>query len=423
MQTEMGPQDSPRRGRIVLGATFVTLGLVYGIWYSYSVFLVAFLREFGWSRSLAAGAFSVFVIFHGCMSPISGWLVGRLGPRRLIQVGGCVLGCGLVLAAQTSEWWHLYLAFGVITALGIGASGWVPSVVLVQGWFPNRVGTALGVAAAGIGVGISGLVPFARLMIDLISWRWAYRVLAAMIIGWTLLPAIFSLVRDPPSFEAAGGGPEMHVNRIGTPGEAYWTLAAALRDWHFWGLWIAFFLGNVPTQMLLVHQVAYLVDHGLSLAVASTVGGFVGVVSIPAKVGLGLLSDRTNRETAYTLAFACLAASLGALVLAGQYPASGLAYLYAALIAVGYSATAPLVPAAVSDLFKGPGFSMIFGCLHAANAVGAAAGVWVGGWIFDSTGSYAAALWLALGGTIASTSLLWIVAPRHPHPPPAQGKP
>ena len=421
MQTGLDPQDSQRTGWIVVGTTFVTLGLVYGIWYSYSVFLVTFLREFGWSRSLTAGAFSVFVVFHGCMSPISGWVGGRVGPRRLILAGGCVLGCGLLLTAQTTEWWHLYLAFGVVTAVGVGASGWVGSVVLVQGWFPERVGTALGVVSAGIGVGIFGLVPFAHLLIDRFGCRWAYRVFAALIVGW-ILPAVFWLVRDPPPRAKVGFGSSAGDRRVTVDGGAYWTLGSAMRDWHFWGLAAVFFLGNVSTQMLLVHQVAYLVDHGVPLAVAAAVGGFVGLVSIPGKMGLGLLSDRTNRELAYTLAFACLVASLGVLVLAGQYPASGLAYLYAALIALGYSATAPLTPAAASDLFSGPRFPAIFGCLHLSNSLGAATGAWVGGKIFDGTGSYAAALWLALVTAVSSVTLLWVVAPRHPHPPPVQSR-
>lgn len=419
MQIELGSKNGHRRGWTVVAATFITLGLVYGIWYSYSVFLVAFLREFGWSRSLLAGAFSVFVVVHGCFSPISGWLGGRVGPRRLILAGGCALGCGLVLAAQTTEWWHLYLAFGVVAAAGVGASGWVASVVLVRGWFPDRVGTALGVASAGIGVGIFGLVPFAQFLIDRVGWRWTYRIFAALIVGW-ILPAVFWLVRDPPSHETAGFRSGARGGRTTMDGGAYWTLAAAVRDWHFWGLWAVFFLGNAATQMLLVHQVAYLVDHGASLAAAAAVGGFVGLVSIPGKMGLGLLSDRTNRELAYTLAFACLVASLGVLVLAGTHPASGLPYLYAVLIGLGYSATAPLMPAAASDLFSGPRFSTIFGCLHLGNSLGASTGAWIGGRIFDGTGSYAAALWLALVTAVASATLLWVVAPRRPHPPPGR---
>jgi MFS family permease len=413
MPTRPDPQEGRRRGWIVVATTFVSLGLVYGIWYSYSVFLVAFLREFGWSRSLVAGAFSLFVLVHGCFSPISGWLGGRVGPRRLILAGGCALGGGLILTAQATRWWHLYLSFGVLTAAGVGASGWVASVVLVRGWFPDRIGTALGVASAGIGVGIFGLIPLAQFLINGVGWRWAYRILAGLIVAW-ILPAASLLVRDPPA--GAGGRP----GRTSVDGGMSWTLALAVRDWHFWGLAAVFYLGNVGTQMLLVHQVAYLVDHGVSLAAAAAVGGLVGLVSIPGKMGWGLLSDRTNRELAYTLAFACLVVSLGVLVLAGRYPASGLAYLYAVLVALGYSATAPLTPAAASDLFSGPRFSTIFGTLHLGNSLGAATGPWVAGKIFDATGSYAAALWLALVTAIASAALLWVVAPRRPHLPPGR---
>lgn len=417
MTVSRGMDGQGRRGWTVVGTTFVTLGLVYGIWYAYSVFLVAFLREFGWSRSLVAGAFSAFVLVHGSSGPLSGWLVGRVGPRRLILTGGCVLGLGLLLAAETKEWWHLYLAFGGIAAVGVGTSGWVPSVVLVRGWFPDRIGMALGVASAGIGMGIFGVVPFAQFLIERIGWRWAFRLLAVLIVGW-VVPATLWLVRDPPSREAAGSrGGARHARPI-LDGGAYWTLAAAVRDWHFWGLAGVFFAGNVATQMLLVHQVAYLVDHGVSALAAATVGGVVGLASIPGKMGWGTLSDRTSRELAYTLAFGCLVAGVGVLVLAGKHPASVLPYLYAILIGLGYAATAPLSPAAASDLFSGPRFSTIFGTLHIANSSGGAAGAWIAGRIFDDTGSYAGAFWVAFGMAVLSATLLWIVAPRRPHPPP-----
>jgi len=155
----------------VLVATFVTLGLAYGFWYSYAVFLVAFLREFGWSRSVIAGAFSVLVLIHGVSGPLLGWLVERFGPRGVIATGGVLLASGLFLGAQITNAWHLYLTIGVLTALGVSAAGWVPAVVLIRGWFPQRVGTAIGVASTGIGVGIFALVPFAQLLIDALGWQ------------------------------------------------------------------------------------------------------------------------------------------------------------------------------------------------------------------------------------------------------------
>jgi MFS family permease len=126
--------------------------------------------------------------------------------------------------------------------------------------------------------------------------------------------------------------------------------------------------------MLLVHQVAYLVDHGLSAPKAAVVGGLVGLASIPGKAGWGALSDRVGREIAYILAFACVVASVGLLTLAGRHPESGLPYVYAVMIGVGYAVTAPLTPAVASDLFAGPRFPTIFGTLHVFNSLGGAVG-------------------------------------------------
>jgi MFS family permease len=419
MKTELGPQDSQRRGWIVVGTTFITLGMVIGVWYSYSVFLVAFLKEFGWSRSLVAGCFSVFVLVQGSVGPIIGSLAGRVGPRRVILAGGCVMGCGLLLAAETKAWWHLYLAFGGVTAVGLTMAGWIPAVVLVRGWFPSRFGTAIGITSAGIGVGIFALVPFAQFLIDLVGWRWAFRVLAVLTVGW-VLPATAGLVREPPSLEASGSSSKSRKPHALSDTGTHWTLAATVRDWHFWGLAGVFFTGNFVTQMLLVHQVAYLVDHGVSPLAAASVGGLAGLASVAGKVGCGAFSDRAGRELAYTLSFGCVVASVGFLVLAGRYPASGLPYLYAVLIGLGYGGMAPIAPAAASDLFSGPAFSTIFGTAYPALCLGIASGVWVAGRIFDGTGSYALALWVALVMAVLSPALLWLVAPRRPNPPPAQ---
>ncbi|MBI2207640.1 MAG: MFS transporter [Candidatus Rokubacteria bacterium] len=399
----------------VLVATFVTLGLTYGFWYAYSVFLVAFLREFGWSRSVVAGAFSVLVLGHGVSGPLLGWLVERVGPRAVIATGGVVLATSLFVGAHVSAIWHLYVVFGVLASLGISAAGWVPSVVLIRGWFPAKVGTAIGIASAGIGVGIFALVPFTQLLIDWIGWRWALRVLGAMIAVW-ILPATLLLVQAPPA--AVPAAPATRVDTDPARPRTYWTPLTVLRSWRFWTTSAVFFAGSASTQMLLVHQVAYLVDHGVSALVGASVVGIVGVASVAGKTGWGALSDRAGRELTYSLAFGCVAVSVGFLALAGAYPHTPLPYGYAVLIGVGYAVTAPLTPAISSDLFGGPQFPRIFGMLHFANSVGGALGAWGAGWIFDATGSYAFALPIAAAMALLAPGLLWIVAPRRPNPPP-----
>ncbi len=420
MEEDLEHKVRDRRGGIVVATTFVSLSVIYGVWYSYSVFLVAFIREFGWSRSLVTGAFSFLSVIHGSLGPAIGWILRLAGPRRVILAGVGVMALGLVLTAETTAWWHLYLSFGVITALGISLYGWVPLVVLVQGWFPHRVGTAMGLASAGIGAGIFGFVPLSQLLIDGWGWRWTFRILAFVTVGWGL-PAAFWLVKDPPSFAPSSSAPQTPHGFARSAG--HWTLATAVRSWRFWGLAGVYFMGNFVTQMLMIHQVVYLVDHGVPALTAATVAGAVGLVSIAAKMGWGAFSDRAGRELAYSLACACVVASIGLLILAGRHPASSLPYLYALLIGLGYSVLSPVFPAVASDLFGGPGFSTIYGALYTVICLALASGPWMAGHLFDLTGSYAAALWIGLTMTILSPLLLWAVAPRTPNPPPAATRP
>jgi MFS family permease len=367
------------------------------------VFLVALLREFGWSRSVLAGAFSVFTLVHGLAAYPIGWCCDRFGPRRLVLVGALLLTAGLLLDAAVTQPWHFYLTFGVLTSLGVSTAGWVPAVVIVQRWYPHRVGTMLGFTSAGIGVGIFLVVPLSQVLIDLLGWRDAYRVLAAVMAVW-IVPAALWVLRDPPRPIAAVPAPG------GRAAEAGLREASASR--RFWLIALAQGSASFANQMLLAHQVAYLVDHGLTALAAASVVGVVGLASIIGKGGGGWVSDTVGREITYTTGMTFVAASIGALGALALSGAPGWGYAYGALVGVGYAVTAPLMPAVVSDLYRGRNFGAIFGAIQVANAVGGSAGPWVAGRIFDARGSYTMAFSLALGALAISTVALWRVAPR-----------
>jgi MFS family permease len=414
------PSEPPtRRGWIVLATTFVTLVVTYGAWYSYAVFLVALLGEFAWSRSLVSGAFSMFVLIHGMFAPIVGALLRRVGPRVVISAGSVVMAAGLWVTAATTAWWQLYLGFGGIAAVGMSMTAWVPSVVLISGWFPHRVATAIGIVSAGIGVGIFGLVPLAQVLIDWWGWRWAYRVFAVLIVGW-VVPATFLLIRDARPADRLPSPGKSEAAPVVPRSQVCWTLAAAARTWRFWGVGVVYFTGCFVTQMLMIHQVAYLVDHGVHALLAAWVGGLSGLVSIPGKIGWGTLADRKGRELVYTIAFGAVIVSIGLLVLAGWYPSSVLPYVYGVVVGLGYAVMAPVPSAVATDLYAGPTFSTIYGMLYTVMGLGLAVGTWSAGEIFDRTGSYAGALWLGLGNAVVSPIALWMAAPRRPNPPPVR---
>jgi MFS family permease len=393
------------RRHLTLGAIALTLGLTYGVWYSYSVFLVALLKDFGWSRSVLAGAFSVFTLVHGAANPVIGVLCDRVGPRRLVIFGGVALGLALNGNSFIDSPGQLYLGFGLLTAASVALCGWVPAVVLVQRQFMDRLALSLGIVSSGIGLGMLLVVPLCQALIETVGWRSAWQILGAICAG-VIVPANLFLVRDASSpstvvpvdaRQGAAAQPKTH-----DAGAREVTLGGAVRTQAFWLVLAAFFFGNVCSQTLHVHQVAFLVDHGITAMAAASVVGVVGVASIFGKTGGGWLADRFEREKIYVIGIAILVGAVGALAMVGVAPSRLGAYVFAVMLGVGYSATASLIPAMISDRFRGRHFGLILGMGLMGSAVGSALGPWLAGRLFDATGSYSIPFVIAaVCGTIA----------------------
>ena len=382
-----------------LGVIGLTLALAYGIWYSYSVVLVALLEEFGWSRSVLAGAFSLFTLVHGGVNPLIGALCARFRPLRVSAAGGAAIALALFAVSFVASPLALYATFGVLTALAVALAGWVPSLVYVQRSFRDRLGFSIGIISAGVGVGMMLVVPLVQALIDGAGWRNAYRVLGIVCFLWITPASIWLQIRgrtpEKQNQPTSGSVPSR-------TGSANMTLREAMRTQPFWLLVAAYFFGNVSSQTLHVHQVAYLVDHGLAAMVAASVVGVVGLASIVGKTGGGWLSDRIDRELVYLAGIAILVGAAFALLGVGRPPQAWQAYGYAVLLGLGYSVTAAITPAMVADRFSGTNFGAIVGVGLMANAAGSALGPWLAGRLYDASGSYGVAFTLtATSGVVA----------------------
>lgn len=390
-----------------LGVIGLTLALAYGIWYSYSVILVALLEEFGWSRSVLAGAFSVFTLVHGGVNPLIGALCTRFRPLRVTAAGGAAIGLALFADSFIASPIALYLAFGGVTAFAVALAGWVPALVHVQRHFQDRLGLSIGIISAGVGVGMTLVVPLTQVLIDAVGWRGAYRVMGLVCFLW-ITPASIFLMRGGEKIQIRGQGQKTKNQEDSGPdprrGTTNMTLREAMRTQPFWLLIAAYFFGNVSSQTLHVHQVAYLVDHGLAAIVAASVVGVVGLASIVGKTGGGWLSDRIDRELVYMAGIAILVAAAFALL---NVVKPWQAYGYAVLLGLGYSVTAAITPAMVADRFSGPHFGAIVGAGLMANAAGSAVGPWLAGRLYDASGSYALAFTITGACGALALSAAW----------------
>jgi MFS family permease len=411
---------------------FITLGVVYGVWFAYSVFLVALVEDMGWSRSLTAGAISVMSVVHGLAGPMNGRMVEKVGAQWTIAFGGLIFLIGMLLTSQVQTWWQLYITFGVITAIGISQAGWIPFIVTVERWYPTKMGTALGFAMAGIGFGILVGVPVINALIEAYGWRQTFIFLAITGALWVIPAALFLL--KMPEEESVHEGPTSHeattppeglnsaeVETNPVPDEPIyrdWILETALRSPRFWLAGACFLTGACVAQILLMHQFAFMVDQGIAKTESSFIAGVIGISSIVGQLFWGNLSDRIGRERAYTMAAVCNLLAIGALVYLSSMLALWVAVSFAIFVGLGYGANTPIFPATSRDLFTSPFFPSIFGTLAISGSLGAAIGAWLGGWLYDVTGGYSAMLIVSAVLAVVSPLLLWLAGPRLPNPAP-----
>lgn len=434
---EPSPPASSRdwRGRIpcfygwlILAGTLAALGLTYSVMYSFSVFYLALLEEFGWGRGESAGVYSTFMIVSGAGALGAGALADRFEPGRVIAGGATLMAAGLLICSQLTDLWQFYLAYGVLAGLGLSISGWTPCVTMINRWFSARLGLALGIASAGIGVGILVVVPLVQMLISNLGWRAAYVALASTVfLG--LVPLGLIVIRGRPEdlgqqldgcVPASSISPDVAKPSTRREMEVVdeewasreWTLRSAAGTSRLWLMSAVKLLGAIATQLIFVHQVVYMVQAGYDRLLAASVVGLIGLISVGAKVFWGWSADNFGREATYTAGCAALVLGVGLLAIAGVVPVPALIYLYALVFAAGYGVSAPLWPIVTSDLFSGRHFGAIFGLIHLFSGFGSALGAWVGGYVFDVTGSYAIAFGVAVAGKTMSAAALWIVAPR-----------
>ena len=408
---------------IIVGVSFSTLALTYTVMYSFSVFFVALLKEFGWSRSVTAGAFSLFWLLHGIIGPFVGNLVDRWGARWVFLLGSLLLGTGLALCSWIHSWWQLYLFFSVIAAVGVGATGWVPNTTVIQNWFQEKRGLAMGIISSGVGIGIFACVPSVQHLINRVGWRMTYRLMAFVIPLSIMAMAILFLRKRPrtgPPVEAekatvhATVGDSRRLNE--TWGSRSWTLREAIRTKPFRILGLCFFFTGFITQSVLTHHVAFFVDEGLQALFASYIVGLVGMVSVVGKIFWGTLSDRIGREIAFTLVGVCAICGMLLLIAFTRFSSMKIPYFYALFFGMGYAGLAALLPIMTADFFAGAAYGAIFGTLYMVHGVGGASGAWFAGYLYDHVHSYVPFLVTVIVFVLLACLTAWMAAPRKTRP-------
>jgi MFS family permease len=378
-------EGNPRYyGWLVVGLTFLTMAIGGSIVSTFPVFYVTFLEEFGWSRADTALAFSTSMVTFAISAGPIGALIDRFGPRVVIPSGVVVLGAGLVLMSVVSSRFTLYLFYGVIVALGVTLIGMIPTSTVVSQWFVRMRSTALGIAHSGRSAGSLILVPLSAFLIGWAGWRSAYLILAAGIVA-LLLPLNLFLHRQPPEPEKT------------EPGEdgSNWTLARAIHDRAFWLLFLSGIFQGASFSIVGVHQVAHMVDVGISTIMAAWLLGSMAILRALSGIAGGWIGDLVGRR--WTFAAASVIGLSGVLCLmlvsADRWI---LVYPFVLLYGIGAGARGTSFVSLKADIFPGKSFGRILGFSQLGAGLASGLGPWFAGYIFDVMGSYQWAFVLVL---------------------------
>jgi MFS family permease len=410
-------------GWIVIAVGFVTLTVAFGIWYSYSVFFLAIVEDFGWNVAAASSIFSIFLICHALTGLLAGYLQDRYGPRIVIPVGTCILAVALFLTSRSNSLWHFFITYGVFAGASIGLMGFTSHSAFLPAWFERKRGLAVGIATSGIGFGMLVIVPLVEKAISVYGWRSAYLLLAGMvllIVG--PLNALFSR-RSPAELNLLPDGDEsgeqkdrphaaMIMKVIDTEwANKEWTLQEALKTRRFWFMVAAFFCLSFAYQATLLHSVSSMVDAGLNRQTAAAYFGLLGIVGSGGKILFGSLSDRFGRERSNTVGIATAAIGIVCLINTTS-AASILPLIFALLFGLGYGAAAPLMPSVSADIFLGKSFGLIFGMISIGAGAGGSLGSYLAGVLRDATGGYAVPLSICTLSLLLSCMFVWLAGPR-----------
>ena len=372
------PRASPRRAWLLLAAAFVTFTIGAGCMHAYTVFLVAFIDAFGWTRGESSIAYAVSQLVSGFSAPLVGAMVDRLGPRRMVLLGGALLAAGLLGSAHATALWHMILLYGVVMTIGANCLGLVVFVPILSRLFERKRGMAVSIVQSANGFARAWSAPVSQLLISGLGWRGAYTVQGATM-ALLVLPLAALFRRTEPDRRSAAGR---------TAAADGWTVREAMRTPHFWLLSLVYVFTGLGSFLVALHQLAFAVTIGFDKLYAAEVLGFGAFLSLPGVILTGTISDYIGRELSAVVTYGTSIIGVICALLIHSPDQHLLLWLHACFFGITWGARGPAITAKTADLFPGPNLGAILGVITIGTGLGAAGGAWMAGWLFDVTGSY-----------------------------------
>ncbi len=410
MLSTLGIKDKLFYGWVVVIACLIIAAVILGISYSFGVFFKSLESEFGLTRGATSGVFSVYMLLYCVFSILGGWALDRYGPKIITLFMGLFTGLSLLLTSQASSPWQLFISYGLLLAIGTGAT-YIMVMSTTSRWFDKKRGLALGITGSGTGLGTLLVAPFATYLIANVGWRMAYLIIG--LIAWLIVIPLSRLLRKDPSEigvlpdGAKSGSGEMGIAEPGRADDSRLTefsLLQASRTGNFWLLGAIWLLYSFCYMMLLTHIVPHTTDIGIPAMEAAVILSLTGGSNIVGRLLMGRVSDSIGRKAT---AITCALLVVGAMIWLIWSQDLWMLYLFGMVFGFSFGGLDPAITALIGDTFGLRSIGVIMGTLNVAWGIGSAIGPAVGGFVFDFSNSHSMAF---LAGALAMLIVALLVA-------------
>lgn len=369
-----------RTPALVLISGAMVLFLSLGIRQSYGLFLKPISEALGGGRATFAFAIAIQVVMWGLAQPLLGPMADRLGVGRIVAAGGLLIAGGTAMVAWASGQAALVIGLGFLVGTGVGCASFAMVLAAVARHYPPEKRTlAFGICTAVGSFGMFAMVPIGQMLQARLAWDGALLVMAVLALA--ILPLAVPLAGRPAAHAAGGQSLGQALNE-------------ALRHQGFWLLCGGYFVCGFHVTFIATHLPAYLVDRTLSFSTAAWALSLIGLFNVVGSLLAGMLGQRFRKKYLLSVIYAARAVVILGFIMLPLSAVS--AYVFAALIGVLWLSTVPLTTGLVGQIFGVRYLGTIGGLVFLSHQLGSFAGVWLGGYLFDATGSYDVVWWLSI---------------------------
>jgi len=378
------------------------------------------VNEFGWSRGLISGAQTLNLILAGIAAPMVGIFLMKHGARKAIVIGNIMSTVALLMMAFQTHIWELYLWSGVLMGLGMSIGGMLAMMTVTNNWFIMKRSIALAITMGSMGLNLI-IGPALMSLINMVGWRRSFMIIAAIsFVLCVLLPGVL-IKNKPEDLGQVPDGPvllKVKLNPGGNPYKALYktpvdfTAREALRTKTLWLLVAYGTLQFFCINGLMPHQVAFLLDIGISANVAAMATGLLSAVMSISSLGIGLLGLRIQMRSLAVASSAIGIVGFTTLIFSHSLP---MVIAYCVILGIGFGIQGIAMGNLFPDYFGRSEFPKIMGYTMPINTIASSLGAPIAGFIRDATGSYIHSFQVFLALCfLAFLCILFAKPPLHP---------